>query len=123
ASPWTFIAAYYGGIGLTWIGATLLTRFILCRSEADGASIAMGSCFGNTVMLGIPLALSAFGPEAAAPIGILVSLDSLVLWVMGTLHIEWASRTGRTGSFLTTLGGIIGGLLRNAVVMSVVIGT
>lgn len=123
ASPGTFVLAYFGGITLVWIAAALLTRLVLRRSAADGASIAMGACFGNTVMLGVPLALSAFGPEAAAPIGILVSLDSLVLWVIATLHIEWASRNEQTVPFLSALGGVIAGLLRNAVVMSVVIGT
>lgn len=122
-APWRFVVAFFGGIVLIWVLAALVTHFVLRRSAADGAAISMGCCFGNGVMLGVPLALSAFGPEAAAPIGILVSLDSLVLWVMATLHIEWASRSDHKVPFIAALGGVILDLLRNAVVMSVVVGT
>ncbi len=122
-APWKFVVAYFGGSVLVWIAAALVAKFVLRRSAADGAAISMGSCFGNTVMLGIPLALTAFGPEAAAPIGILVSLDSLVLWVIATLHIEWASRQERTTPFFKALGGVILDLLRNPVVMGIVVGT
>ncbi len=122
-APWKFVVAYFGGIVLVWVAATLVSHYVLRRSAADGAAISMGSCFGNTVMLGIPLALTAFGPDAAAPIGILVSLDSLVLWVIATLHIEWAGRQARTTPFLEALGGVVLDLLRNPVVMGVVVGT
>lgn len=121
--PWKFVVAYFGGVVVVWIAAALITRFILRRSAADGAAISMGSCFGNTVMLGVPLALSAFGPDAAAPVGILVSLDSLVLWVMATLHIEWAGRRERTVPFVAAIGGVVVDLFRNPIVMGVVVGT
>jgi len=121
--PWRLVVAFFGAVVLVWILAALVTQFALRRSPADGAAISMGCCFGNCVMLGVPLALSAFGPEAAAPVGILVSLDSLVLWVIATLHIEWAGRRESTVPFLAAIGGVILDLLRNAVVMSVVVGT
>src|SRR5690606_2539248 len=123
AGPWKFAVAYFGGAAIVWTAATLITRFLLRRSSADGAAISMGSCFGNTVMLGVPLALSAFGPEAAAPVGILVSLDALVLWIIATVHIEWANRRKRTVPLLAAIGGVVADLLRNAVVMGVVVGT
>jgi malonate transporter len=122
-APWRFIVAFFGGVLVVWIIAAIISRIVLRRSAADAAAISMGSCFGNGVMLGVPLALSAFGSAAAAPIGILVSLDSLVLWLMGTLHIEWASRRERTVSLLRAIVGVTAGLLRNPIVMSVVIGT
>lgn len=122
-APWRFVVAFFGGIALVWIATTLASRLLLGRSAADGAAISMGACFGNGVMLGVPLALSAFGPDAAAPIGIIVSLDALLLWIMATLHIEWANRRERTGSFLAAVGGVVLDLLRNPVVMGVVVGT
>lgn len=122
-APWRFIAAFFGGITLIWIATAVVTRLVLGRSAADGAAISMGACFGNGVMLGVPLAFTAFGSEAAAPVGIFVSLDSLVLWIMATLHIEWANRRERTVSFPSAIGGVILDLLRNPVVMGVVVGT
>lgn len=121
--PWKFVVAYFGGAAFVWMVAALITALALRRSAADGAAISMGSCFGNSVMLGVPLALGAFGPDAAAPLGILISLDSLVLWVMATMHIEWANRRERTASLFSAIGGVALDLLRNPVVMGVVVGT
>lgn len=123
AAPWKFVVAYFGAVVLVWIAAAVVTHSMLRRSATDAAAISMGCCFGNGVMLGIPLALSAFGPEAAAPMGILITFDSLILWLMGTLHIEWAGRANRTSSLVRAVGGVVFDLLRNPIVMAVVIGT
>ncbi|MGH6814505.1 MAG: AEC family transporter [Hyphomicrobiaceae bacterium] len=121
-TPWKLVAAYYGAILLVWPTAALLTRFVLRRPAADGASIAMGSCFGNTVMLGIPLGLSAFGPEAAAPIALLISLDTPILWILATFHVEWAERQGGAGA-LANAKAVAFDLIRNPIVSALVLGT
>jgi len=123
AAPWKFAVAYFGGVILVWIGAALVTRYVLRRSQTDAAAISMGCCFGNGVMLGVPLALSAFGSEAAAPIGILVTLDALVLWLIGTLHIEWAGRSSQSLPLGRAAAGVLLDLARNPIVMAVVVGT
>jgi malonate transporter and related proteins len=50
--------AYFGGLAIIWLLATLLTRAALRRPMIDAPTIAMGSCFGNIVMIGIPLVLA-----------------------------------------------------------------
>ncbi len=123
ASPWQFVGAYFGGCLIIWIVTALLTHYVLGRDQRDAAAISMGTTFGNGVMLGVPLALTAFGPEAAVPIGIFVSIDSLILWVMGTLHIEWAGRRESTTSLFQAMTGVLYDLLRNPIVMAVVVGS
>ena len=93
-SPFGLWGSYFGATAVVWIAAVLVTRFVLGRPAADGASIAMGSAFGNIVMLGIPLALNRFGAEAATPIALIVSLSSPLLWFAATLHIESVERRG-----------------------------
>jgi malonate transporter and related proteins len=127
-SPARLIAAYVCTAVFVWILAALLTRFVLQRPAADGAAIAMGSTFGNTVMLGIPLAISAFGPEAAAPMALLVSIDTPLLWIIATLHIEAALRddpagTAKDKSPLLAIQAIILDLLRNPVVLALLLGS
>ena len=120
-TPWKLVAAFFGAIGTVWILATLATRLLLRRPAEDAASIAMGATFGNTVMLGIPLALNAFGPEAAAPIALLISLDTPVLWIAATLQMEAARRTGAGG--FAALKGVVVDILKNPIVMSLALGT
>ena len=99
SSPLNLIGSYLLAISSTWLLATLATRFILRRPADDAPSIAMGSCFGNGVMLGIPLLLGAFGDAAATPIAFLVTIETIYLWILATLHMEIASRGLRSISF------------------------
>lgn len=60
-SPWRMWGAYYGALALTWIAALLSSAFWRERREhrEDGVVFAIGSVYGNIVMLGIPLVRSA----------------------------------------------------------------
>jgi predicted permease len=121
-APWRFVGAYFGSLALLWITAALVTRFILRRPAPDGAAIAMATCFGNGVMLGIPLAISAFGPAAAVPIALLVSLDTPLLWSAAMLHIEGARRSERPGPILGQVAAIALDLLRNPILIGLFVG-
>lgn len=122
SSPINLILAYFSAAAIVWILATIFTSVVLRRPAADGSALAMGSVFSNSVMLGIPLALSAFGPEAAAPAALLVSIDSPVFWIAATMHLS-ASQLGDKVSPWKALGNIIADLARNPIIMSLVLGT
>jgi malonate transporter and related proteins len=127
-SPLKLVGAYVSTVLLLWLLATLATKFILRHPQADAAVIAMGATFGNTVMLGIPLAISAFGIEAAAPMALLVSIDAPLLWIVGTLHIEGALRDSAGGaakgkSTAAAIRAILLDLLRNPIVLALLIGS
>ena len=67
-----------------WVLAALLTKLILRRPQADAAAIAMGSTFGNTVMLGIALAISAAHNAAdnnVDPCRALCKMSQIVEWL------------------------------------------
>ena len=91
-APLQLWAAYFGAIAATWMLAAAATKFLLERPAPDGASVAMGSVYGNVVMLGIPLALATFGAEATTPIALIIAVNTPLLWICGTLHMEWADR-------------------------------
>jgi len=120
-SPLRLLGAYFSAITTTWIVATFATWALLRRPAVDGASIAMGSCFGNGVMLGIPLILGALGNDATAPIAVLVTVETIYLWLLATLHMEVASRGPRSISF-GAIGGILRDVARNPIVGAVLLG-
>ncbi|MFM9943388.1 MAG: AEC family transporter [Hyphomicrobiaceae bacterium] len=120
-SPLRLLGAYGGSIIATWALATLATHLILRRPATDAPSIAMGACFGNGVMLGIPLILAAFGPDAATPIAFLVSIETAFLWLLGMTHYELAARGPRAMS-LAGLGGIFVVVAKNPIVLAIVAG-
>jgi malonate transporter and related proteins len=119
-SPVSLLAAYLIPVFLIWFATTLLTGLVLGYSAVDRPGLSMASTFGNTVMLGIPISLMAFGPGAATPIAILISVEAVLLWIIATVQIEFA-RQGSGMSF-SALGGVLRDLSRNTVVMALILG-
>jgi hypothetical protein len=120
ASPWSLLSAYFLAVAAVWVGATILVALMLRKPVEDHAPLAMSATFGNTVMLGIPIAVMAFGPEATPLLAILIAVETPLLWIAGTLHIEFARR-GSAMSF-NALGGVAKDLATNPIVFSLVLG-
>ena len=83
--------AYYGAAAATWILA-LLASSVLRQSRADGVVLAIGSIYGNVVMLGIPLTLSALVSQASGSMALILSVITPLLWLCGSVQMAWAER-------------------------------
>jgi len=94
ATPLALWISFFSALFITWGLATIATRHLLHRPAADAPSIAMSSTFGNTVMLGIPLAVGRYGDAALAPIALILSLHSPLLWITATLHLAASDQQG-----------------------------
>ena len=121
-SPLAVWIAYFGTVVAVWLTATLATRVVLARPDADGASIAMSSSFGNIVMVGIPLAISAFGPEAAGPIALIIAVHSPLLWLLASLHLGIVDASGRR-SAAATLKAVLLELAKNPMIVAILAGS
>lgn len=119
-SPWRMWGAYYGALALTWIAALLISAALRERREnrEDGVVFAIGSVYGNIVMLGIPLVLSALGNEAAGPMSLILSVNTPLLWLCGILQMELVSRK-RTGSPLAVIRPVLADLARNPLMLAI----
>jgi malonate transporter and related proteins len=120
-SPVLVWIAFFGAWGATWLAAVLIGRFVLRRPADDWTSIAMSSTYGNTVMLGIPLCLSVYGDAAAAPIAIILSIHTAILWASATLQQQWLMRSAATdaGSLFASLAK---DLARNPLIVAIACG-
>lgn len=116
-SPLAIWGSFYVAGFSTWIAATLATRLVLKRPAADAPSIAMTATFGNTVMLGIPLALGTFGTPATAVIALILSIHAPMWWLIGMLHAQASG--GQPGQ---PLGHIVASLARDLVRNPIIIG-
>lgn len=116
-SPLLLVACYFCGIAFCWIVTGLLAAFVLRRSGEDAASIAMGACFSNGVMLGFPIIMQSFGADAATPIAFVATCEMLFLWLMGTFHME-VSRQDRSQSLPRAIGGVVVEVARNPLVIA-----
>lgn len=111
---WT---SYYGAVFATYAASVLGTHFLLHRPPQDAASIAMSSIFGNAVMLGIPISLTTFGPAAAAPLALILSIHAPTLWLATTLHARLVENPTDAAP-----GGILSTLVRDLGTNPIIIG-
>ena len=120
--PLAIWGAYFGATAVTWLLAALLTSALLKRTAADGTSISMTAGFGNVVMLGIPLSVSLYGEAAAAPLALIVSMHSPLLWTLAAVHLAWARRGGEASA--GEIGrGLWLQLSRNVIILAIIAGT
>lgn len=112
--------AYYGALAIIWIAALTISALLRQRREdhEDGVVFAIGSVYGNIVMLGIPLVLSALGNEAAGPMALILSVNTPLLWLCGILQMELVSRK-RTGSALSVIWPVLTDLARNPLMLAI----
>jgi malonate transporter and related proteins len=120
-SPLRIWLAFFGALALTWLVAMLAGRYLLKRPAIDRTSIAMSSTYGNTVMLGIPLCLAVYGDAAAAPIAIILSIHTAILWGSATLQHQWLARSSATDP-ASLLVSILRDLARNPLILAIAAG-
>jgi malonate transporter and related proteins len=108
--------AYYGALALCWIAALLMSS-VLRQEREDGPVFAIGAVYGNIVMLGIPLTLSALGSQAAGPMALILSVNTPLLWLCGTLQMAWVDRK-QSGSPASLVLPIILDLVRNPIMLA-----
>ena len=64
AQPWGYWFSYFGGVLVVWTLATVIARKVFAVSHVEGVVAGFTAGQSNTVLVGIPLILEAFGPKA-----------------------------------------------------------
>lgn len=96
ANPWGYWLAYFGGVAATWIVAAILARRVLKLDRLHEALMGFAASQSNTVLVGIPLILRAYGQEGAVPLFLLIAVHLPVMLTVATVLIELG---GAEGSF------------------------
>lgn len=122
--PFGLLIGYFAANVATWVLASLATTRLLARPVEDAPSIAMAACFGNTVMLGLPLGTAYFGTAAVAAIAVIIALHAPILWVMATVQQEWiAQRNGSVDRTSGRLREVAIDLASNPIIFAVLAGS
>ena len=88
------LATYYVPVAALFFTAYGASRMVWKRTPGEGVAIAFSSTFGNTVMLGFPVALGAFGESALSSVVGIVGLHAAFLYVLGITMMEAVRRDG-----------------------------
>jgi len=114
------LVAYFGAcLGVYVIGRFLAAVFFRMDGAAQSV-FALAGIFSNNVLLGLPLARIILGDAALPAVSLVLVFNSLLLWTLATVSIEWA----RHGAFSArAFGRTVLGVLTNPVVASILAGT
>lgn len=96
AEPWGYWASYFVALGLTWLVAGLLARHAFGTVGVETVVAGFSAAQSNTVLIGVPLILGAFGEAAAVPLFLLVAIHLPITMSAATLLVE-----GRDASLAT----------------------
>jgi len=114
------LIAFFGSCVIVFVIGRLLSWKVF-RLDGESQSIfAMGGIFSNNVLLGIPLARVALGEAAMPSVALVLVFNSLILWTLVTVSIEWA----RHGSLsVKGFAKTVYGIATNPIVASIVGGS
>lgn len=83
-SPQLFAAFYLPVLGS--YGLAMLTHYFFnkCKSNTNGAAavFALGGCYSNTVIVGLPILLQAVGEQAVGITFLIITFHSLLLFAL-----------------------------------------
>lgn len=119
ALPWGLWISYYGAMLAVWAAGSLIALFVLRRSAPDAVMLGFGCGQGNTIMLGLPIILTGFGPEAGTPVFLVLAFHGIILFTIATFLLELTrARDGETKPSLAAIAreGLMG-TVRNPVII------
>lgn len=117
---WGFLLSFYVG-SLAIYGLGMATaRFMFGRPRDAQAIFGMSAGFSNTVLVGIPVLLAAYGPQASLPVFLLIALHSPLLMPLTVALIQLGR--GEATALGPRLRSASGDLLRTPIITSVLAG-
>ena len=118
--PWRLLLSFYVP-ALVLYGLVMAATAVMFRLDAGNRIIAaLGSAYGNAVLLGLPLMLLAFGDEGTVPYLVLISVHMLLLYSISTILLELL-RHRRSGAGRLS-SGVAKGLSSNPILIGIAAG-
>ena len=114
------LVAFFGGCFIVFgVGRLIASRIFKLDGVAQSV-FALGGVFSNNVLLGLPIARLTLGEAAVPAVALVLVFNSLTLWTLVTVSVEWA----RHGAFtLSGFGKTAVSVLTNPIVASILVGT
>ncbi|HSS71218.1 MAG TPA: AEC family transporter [Casimicrobiaceae bacterium] len=114
------LIAYFGACLIVFVLGRLLAARLFRLDGVAQSVFGLGGIFANNVLLGIPLAKVTLGESSLPVISLVLVFNSLTLWTLVTVSVEWARHRSLSWSGYRQAAKAV---LANPVVASILIGT
>lgn len=82
------IAAFFGGAVILFALGMALARYRFAMNLSEQGVVGVNASFGNSVQMGVPLVLAAFGPQGMHAMALVIALQSVILLTLATVIVE-----------------------------------
>lgn len=114
------LVAFFGSCFIVYSIGRAAAKYFFKMDPVSSSVFALGGIFSNNVMLGIPVATLLLGPQSLPSIAFVLIFNSLILWTLVTVSVEWA----RSGSFSpAAIARTMGSVFKNPIIIAIVSGT
>jgi predicted permease len=83
-----FIAAFVGGVAISWVTVVVVARFAFPGRAAETAFAGFLASFSNSGYMGIPFFLTAFGASGQLPVIIASVINGAVVFSSAAIAVE-----------------------------------
>ncbi len=115
--PLGLLGAYYLGVLFILLVSQTISHYYFQHPPPKQVISGFGSCFSNTVLLGIPIILSVFGEAGKFPLFLLISFHGVTLLTSMTLFLE--IRIAGHAATRKVWGVALGGVLKNPIIWGI----
>ncbi len=117
---WSFLVSIFGGAYTCYLLALVLGRRLFHRPLDHAAIFGMSAGFSNTVLMGIPIILTAYGEAATLPVFLIIAFHGPTLMPLTTTLIQ----VGRGAHLSVTnqLRTVLVDLVKNPIIMGLFLG-
>ena len=110
-----FMLGFTGALAAIWALTGVLGRYVFRLSAAESALHGLNSAYPNTGFMGIPLAIAAYGEEAALP-AVVATVISVLSVGLAVIPIEIARQ--QNSNILKIVARVLGALARNPMIVA-----
>jgi malonate transporter and related proteins len=102
--PWFYWLAYFSALAIVWVLTTVIAGKVFGLTGQELPIAGFTAVQSNTVFIGIPLVLRAFGDDGAVPLFLLIAIHLPITMTVATLLVEKADgQSGRWAAMLKKL--------------------
>lgn len=84
------LLAFFGGCFIVFIIGRIIASKLFKLDDIASSVFAMGGIFSNNVLVGLPIAIALLGEEAIPSVALVLVFNTLILWTLITISVEWA---------------------------------
>lgn len=125
-SPWRIWLPFFAAFALNWVIGDMLIRRVFGRDARAGLVAGVSAAYGNTVLVGIPLVIAAYGDQGAAAITLIIAVHLPVMMTAGAVLIGWAERHDGVSEEAVTAAvaarNVAVNLLKNPIIIGLLLG-